>query len=322
MNVQNRVYAFCIFLFLLVTSERITKAEYNITFRSIRYINHTTNTIESIQYPSVINGKKTAIVRAIDTEPSVYIEFIDHRIYDMDSISILLNDQFLIQDEEISKTSRIKFLGLERGKAYVLTLYAINEGNIVPNTCTVAIKNSDGKTLATMKTEILKNTAIIINCNYQSAKDTLDVKEDALDDRIILPSEDTLSVCNCSIELSVWDYAIYDHDTICLFLNGVSVLTNYGLNKQKEKVQLTLNRGENVIVLWAVNLGFIPPNTAAFIINDSCYKLRFWLSSDNQTCSSIKVYCRGNAKPVRKNKPKGLSKKISKTYRSVRYKIS
>jgi hypothetical protein len=280
------------------------------------------NTIESIQYPVSINNKKTDIVRTISTEPSVYIEIIDHRVYDKDSISILLNDQFLVQDEEISKTARIKFLALEPGKAYVLTLYAVNEGYIVPNTCKMAIKNSDGETLATLKTEVLRNTAIILNCNYSPAEDTFNVKKAVLDNRIILPSEDTLYVCNCNVELSVWDYAIYDHDTISLFLNGVSVLEHHGLIKQREKIELSLNKGENTIVLWAENLGFIPPNTAAFIISDSYNRLHFWLSSDDQTCSSVKVICRGNAQSTKIKKVRSLNRKVQKTYKSVRLKIS
>lgn len=72
-----------------------------------------------------------------------------------------------------------------------------------------------------------------------------------------------------SIKIMVWDKEQVDGDKINLSLNGNWILENYTLTKKKKIIEVELKDGVNHLVLYALNLGDIPPNTAALIVNDN-----------------------------------------------------
>ena len=69
------------------------------------------------------------------------------------------------------------------------------------------------------------------------------------------------------IKLNIYDNGIIDGDTISIYYNGRSILKNKGLTANPLVVEIELD--ENItlhsIVLFAENLGSIPPNTALVI---------------------------------------------------------
>ncbi len=80
-----------------------------------------------------------------------------------------------------------------------------------------------------------------------------------------------------NITLSVYDNAIIDGDTVSIFFNGKLLLSHQRLGEKAIvlNVELDENRTRNEILLFAENLGSIPPNTALIVVNagDKRYEL-------------------------------------------------
>lgn len=80
-----------------------------------------------------------------------------------------------------------------------------------------------------------------------------------------------------AINLKVYDNAIMDGDTVSILYNGKMLLTHQLLTEKAIEIDLVLdeNQGRHEIVLFAENLGSIPPNTALIIITagDKRYEL-------------------------------------------------
>jgi hypothetical protein len=68
--------------------------------------------------------------------------------------------------------------------------------------------------------------------------------------------------------LEVWDNSNIDGDSISIYFNGEPILLSHGLTAQKERIELTLKRGENTLLVEALNEGSISPNTAAFLLRN------------------------------------------------------
>lgn len=80
--------------------------------------------------------------------------------------------------------------------------------------------------------------------------------------------QETHTVANSSVKLLVWDKNRADGDQISIYLNGELIVENFTVTKTKKEIFLNLEPGKNVIVMHALNLGLVPPNTAAISIND------------------------------------------------------
>jgi hypothetical protein len=80
--------------------------------------------------------------------------------------------------------------------------------------------------------------------------------------------QEAVTVASSSIKIMVWDKNRADGDQVSLYLNGELVVENFTVTKTKKEIILNLDPGKNIIVMHALNLGLIPPNTAALSIND------------------------------------------------------
>ena len=80
-----------------------------------------------------------------------------------------------------------------------------------------------------------------------------------------------------TISLNVYDNAIVDGDTVSIFFNGKLLLSHQGLSEKPIilTVDLDENNPRNELVLFAENLGSIPPNTALIVVyaGDKRYEL-------------------------------------------------
>lgn len=89
-------------------------------------------------------------------------------------------------------------------------------------------------------------------------------------------------------EIEVWDNSAYDHDIISLNINGEWVLQNYEVTKEKKTIRLKVKKEENnYLILYAHNLGDIPPNTAAIALNINGKLQRFSVKSDLSKCGAL-----------------------------------
>ncbi len=87
------------------------------------------------------------------------------------------------------------------------------------------------------------------------------------------------------LTLKIWDESKEDGDVISVSLNDEWVIKNLKTSIHPVEITLDLDRKENYLLMYAENLGKIPPNTAAIKIG----KDKFRLSSDLNKCDAIKI---------------------------------
>jgi hypothetical protein len=97
------------------------------------------------------------------------------------------------------------------------------------------------------------------------------------------------TVRNSKITLLVWDNNKEDGDIISLKFNDVWLLNSFHLKKEKYKIELELKQKDNQLLLFAENLGSIPPNTAAISIDDNETIRTFILNSDMSKSETVKI---------------------------------
>ncbi len=79
----------------------------------------------------------------------------------------------------------------------------------------------------------------------------------------------------------------YDGDTLSLYLNGQPVLDNEALEPEFKMIQIELKKGRNELVLFAHNLGKIPPNTVDIRISMGRKSQDIILESDLTKCERL-----------------------------------
>lgn len=78
----------------------------------------------------------------------------------------------------------------------------------------------------------------------------------------------TIDLTSPEINIELYDDGIIDHDTVTVYFNGKAVVNRQMLKNQPIKVTLTaLPDRDNDLILYADNLGDIPPNTALMIVH-------------------------------------------------------
>ena len=90
-------------------------------------------------------------------------------------------------------------------------------------------------------------------------------------------------------ELLVYDHKRIDGDTVTVLLNGAVLLDRHGLVAEPYGIPLPLKPGRNTLVLYADNLGRVPPNTAAFVVRAGGREERIVLRSDLDESSWLEV---------------------------------
>ena len=70
------------------------------------------------------------------------------------------------------------------------------------------------------------------------------------------------------VTMTLWDSEVVDGDSISLMVNDKWILENFAVVKKHKTVRLYLQPGQNVIILHALNLGKVPPNTTAVTVKE------------------------------------------------------
>ena len=93
-----------------------------------------------------------------------------------------------------------------------------------------------------------------------------------------------------SLVLSLYDNGEVDGDTVSVLLNGKVIIASQGLstNAITKTIYMTPDMGDSLeLVMYAENLGSIPPNTGLLILQDGNdrYEIRF--AGDFQKNSAV-----------------------------------
>lgn len=98
-----------------------------------------------------------------------------------------------------------------------------------------------------------------------------------------------LTVRNHVLSVEVSDYLKEDMDTVSIFLNRKSFIRKLKIERKPYLKTLRIDRNAalNEIIMYAENLGRIPPNTSVLTINDGFTKQRVIIQSTKQTSAVI-----------------------------------
>lgn len=91
------------------------------------------------------------------------------------------------------------------------------------------------------------------------------------------------------IELKVWDEFSEDGDIVSVSLNGEWILQNYTLRKEPKTIEVHLKEGNNYLVLYAHNLGEVPPNSAAISTEINRREHKLTISSDLKMSGALNI---------------------------------
>jgi N-acetylmuramoyl-L-alanine amidase len=99
----------------------------------------------------------------------------------------------------------------------------------------------------------------------------------------------TINVKNKKITVDLYDDGDIDNDIVSVYFNGEQVVNKKALSTNPLSLTLNIEPGKsNELVLFAENLGNIPPNTALMIINDGSSRHEVRLSSDMKNNAEVK----------------------------------
>lgn len=93
-----------------------------------------------------------------------------------------------------------------------------------------------------------------------------------------------------SLVLTLYDNGVVDGDTVSVLMNGKILMPNVGLSTKavRKTITLTPDMPDSIqLILYAENLGSIPPNTGLLVVHDGedIYEIRF--SGDMNKSSAI-----------------------------------
>ena len=92
----------------------------------------------------------------------------------------------------------------------------------------------------------------------------------------------TISVSHKTIRIDLYDNGEIDGDSISLFFNDRLVLSNQRLSDKAVSLTLSINENPEVneLIMYAENLGTIPPNTALMVVTDGKMRYEVRIDSD------------------------------------------
>jgi hypothetical protein len=99
----------------------------------------------------------------------------------------------------------------------------------------------------------------------------------------------TVQVNHRKITIKVWDHNIVDGDIISLKWGDKWILSEYPLVSEPLQLDLTVHGFGEKLVLYAHNVGQVPPNTAMVTVSDGTQYHRFELNADFETSEALVI---------------------------------
>jgi hypothetical protein len=101
--------------------------------------------------------------------------------------------------------------------------------------------------------------------------------------------ERVLEVKSKTVRIRVWDNGTVDGDVLSLFLNGEQIVKNYRVTREKYETIVKLDKPTNFIILHALNVGSISPNTVAVSVDDGYEEQVVIISSNLDKSGAIMI---------------------------------
>ncbi len=184
--------------------------------------------------------------------------------------------QPLVKNQQINKPAEIKPTPLVKKQPVAPAVVKATEPATAKNNPVTDIKNADVKTDATKKpvqaelTTITKAEPVKTNVVVQAAAD--------IENRTIEIIQ-SVNYASDSLVLTLYDNGEIDGDTVSVLMNGDIIMPRVGLSTNAiRKTIYTKDIKDSIkIVMYAENLGSLPPNTGLLIVYDGTdrYEIRF-----------------------------------------------
>lgn len=102
----------------------------------------------------------------------------------------------------------------------------------------------------------------------------------------------TIPITQPTFKLDFYDNGVIDGDSITVFYNGKVVLSHQRLSDKPISLTLPIdpNVRENIVTMYADNLGTIPPNTALMVVTDGTKRYEVRVESDTEKSGSVIFY--------------------------------
>ena len=99
----------------------------------------------------------------------------------------------------------------------------------------------------------------------------------------------TIAITQSTFKVDFYDNGEIDGDSITVFYNGKIVVSHKMLTTNAISLTLSLDENvkENIITMYADNLGTIPPNTALMIVTDGDKRYEVRIDSDTEKSGSV-----------------------------------
>ena len=99
----------------------------------------------------------------------------------------------------------------------------------------------------------------------------------------------TIPISHETFKIDFYDNGEIDGDSISVFYNGKIILSHQRLSDKpiSLKLQLDDDTEENLVTMYAENLGAIPPNTALMIVTDGDKRYEVRITSDTEKSGSV-----------------------------------
>jgi hypothetical protein len=135
--------------------------------------------------------------------------------------------------------------------------------------------------------------AALSGCN------SIDIETEIFNPDSILPKDylgrtnqllGSITTSSRNVKISVWDHSELDGDIVSVYVNGKLIIDEKVLGGPSNKISLdyTLDyKGYNYILLYAHNMGSIPPNTCTISVSDGINNRSIVVRSDLKTNGSI-----------------------------------
>ncbi len=148
--------------------------------------------------------------------------------------------------------------------------------------------------------EVPKKKDLVLTPKNGAVEEPLEIEADKVQDKVVAPTPNfekrnnsilkTISVEHSNIKVDLYDNGEIDGDSISLFYNGKLLLSHKRLSDKPLSLNITVDDDKplNELVMYAENLGSIPPNTALMVVMDGNSRYEVRITSDLQKSGTIR----------------------------------
>jgi hypothetical protein len=216
---------------------------------------------------------------------------------DNDIVSVTLNGQVITDQIELSKKdNNTGDVFLDTG-LNILTFFADNFGNGLPNKSKLNLQFGDKKITLDFANKADSAATFIVAKLYldkdEKAEKEFENYPLPADEKPLQKNEKLLSsfiATDQQLTFAIWDDAVEDGDSVSININGKWLVQGFQVKIKPQFIPVTLKPGPNTITFIADNLGSIPPNTSVLEIIDGNKRKSFTIETTPEDRNLIKIF--------------------------------